>query len=54
MYFTEREFLIVFPSEPEVNGFVTSKQEVIETFSKLFEEYWNRAKPIEEYLDKYS
>ena len=52
MFTSDKQFQIIFPSEVDVYGFITSQSSIREVFSKLFEEYWNRAKPIENYLEK--
>ncbi len=50
MYLTEKDFLIVMPATGEVYGFATSEEQVMETFRKMYEAYWDRSKPVEEYL----
>jgi hypothetical protein len=52
LYLSEKDFLMVMPSMGEVYGFATSEEQVMQTFRKMFEEFWNRGRSIEEYLEE--
>jgi len=53
MYLTDKEFMIAMPSVEDVYGFSTPETEITGTFRMLFQEFWNRSKPLEDYLKKF-
>lgn len=53
MYISEKQLMMVMIHSEEVYGFVTSKPEVRNMFMQIYEEYWNKAYPLEDYIKKY-
>jgi len=53
LYISEKGFMIVFPSSNEVYGFMTAGSQIKATFNRLFEDYWNRAVEIWQYIGKF-
>jgi len=49
---SEKEIITFLPTSEKVGGFTSAEYSIKETFSRLFQEYWNRSKPIEDYLKK--
>ena len=52
-YVTDNEFLVIMPSPEGSIGFISTQEDIMKTFSQLFDEYWDQSMDIKEFLKKY-
>jgi sugar-specific transcriptional regulator TrmB len=52
VYITDKKLLLVMPPSNEINSFITVQKEMINTFSLMFEDYWNNSKNILEIFEE--